>query len=336
VLISTYFSAMLSLAAVGAWGTSDFLGGLGARRANVFLFTSAVHLCAMVLACALAIALRLPFPDANAVRWSLAAGAIGGAGLAFFYRALAVGKMGLVAPLSAVLAAALATVLAAFSEGVPSPRHLFGFLLAGVGVWLISRTEESSAEGPSKEVSRTENSPGNSPAENSTIQISPAQNPWPDGEPDRAMVAAPAQTVTPASDGHPRGLGLAFLAGCGFAGFFICVHRAGSGSALWIAVCSRVASFIVTSVIVLAGRQLSPLARPVFGFALGAGILDITGSVVFVRAAQIGRLDAAVVLSSLYPAVTVILARIFLHEHFSRFRTLGMLAALIAVPMIAG
>jgi drug/metabolite transporter (DMT)-like permease len=66
------------------------------------------------------------------------------------------------------------------------------------------------------------------------------------------------------------------------------------------------------------------------------GILDITGSVVFIRASQIGRLDSAVVLSSLYPAVTVVLARVFLHEHFSRGRTLGMVAALAAVPMIAG
>jgi drug/metabolite transporter (DMT)-like permease len=42
------------------------------------------------------------------------------------------------------------------------------------------------------------------------------------------------------------------------------------------------------------------------------------------------------VLSSLYPAVTVLLARFFLHEHFSRARTIGMVAALAAVPMIAG
>jgi drug/metabolite transporter (DMT)-like permease len=62
----------------------------------------------------------------------------------------------------------------------------------------------------------------------------------------------------------------------------------------------------------------------------------MTGSTVFIRASQIGRLDDAVVLSSLYPAVTVLLARIFLHEHFSRTRTIGMVAALAAVPMIAG
>jgi drug/metabolite transporter (DMT)-like permease len=79
-----------------------------------------------------------------------------------------------------------------------------------------------------------------------------------------------------------------------------------------------------------------PVAAPVFGLALAAGILDISGSIAYVRAEQIGRLDVAVVLCSLYPAITVLLARIFLHEHFSRARTLGMVAALVAVPMIAG
>jgi uncharacterized membrane protein len=278
---------MLSLTAVGAWGTSDFLGGIGARRGNVFLFTSSVHLSGMLLAGALAFAIGLPFPDANSVYWSLGAGAIGGIGLALFYRGLAVGKMGIVAPVSAVLGAAIATVIAAFTEGIPSHRHLFGFLLAGIGFWLISRTEDQSAE-------------------NET------------------------------TGRRPRGLGFAILSGSCFAGFFFCIHHAGQGSALWIAVCSRFASFVVTLAIVLAGWQFRTLAKPVLAIALATGILEIGGSVVFVRASQIGRLDATVVLSSLYPAVTVILARVFLQEHFSRARTIGMLAALAAVPMIAG
>jgi uncharacterized membrane protein len=75
---------------------------------------------------------------------------------------------------------------------------------------------------------------------------------------------------------------------------------------------------------------------PVLAIAVVAGILDITGSAAFIRASQVGRLDEAVVLSSLYPAVTVLLAHIFLREHFSRARTIGMVAALAAVPMIAG
>jgi drug/metabolite transporter (DMT)-like permease len=103
-----------------------------------------------------------------------------------------------------------------------------------------------------------------------------------------------------------------------------------------VATCSRFASFLITGTIVLFGRHLRTVPMPVLGIAVVAGILDIGGSVAFVRAAQIGRLDVAVVLSSLYPAVTVLLARIFLHEHFSRARTIGMVAALAAVPMIAG
>jgi drug/metabolite transporter (DMT)-like permease len=103
-----------------------------------------------------------------------------------------------------------------------------------------------------------------------------------------------------------------------------------------VAVCSRFASFVVTAAFVFLGRHVRLLPAPVLGIAVIAGIFDITGSAFFIRAGQIGRLDSAVVISSLYPAVTVVLARIFLHEHFSRSRTLGMVAALAAVPMIAG
>jgi drug/metabolite transporter (DMT)-like permease len=197
-----------------------------------------------------------------------------------FYRSLASGNMGLIAPVAAVLSAAIPTIVTAFAEGFPSPRHVFGFILAGIGVWLISRSETGV--------------------------------------------------------GRPKGLGMAVLAGVGFAGFYLCIHQAGNASALWTATCSRFGSLVVTGAFVLFGRHLRVVPAPVLGIAVVAGILDITGSAVFVRASQLGRLDDAVVISSLYPAITVLLARIFLHEHFSRARTIGMVAALAAVPMIAG
>jgi len=70
--------------------------------------------------------------------------------------------------------------------------------------------------------------------------------------------------------------------------------------------------------------------------AIFTGFLDIMGSALFVRASQTGRLDTAVVLSSLYPAITVLLARVFLREQFNRSKTVGMLTALLAVPLVAG
>jgi uncharacterized membrane protein len=276
---ATYLPAVYSLTAVGVWGTSDFLGGLGSRRANAFLFTSLVHFSGMTLAAGVALAAGFSFPTLPSVGWSFLAGVLGGVSLALFYRSLASGKMGLIAPISAVLSAAIPTVAMAFIAGFPGWRRILGFVLAVIGVWLISRTEPTS--------------------------------------------------------GRPEGIGMAVLAGCGFAGFYLCIYAAGSGSPVWIAVCSRFASFVVTVAIVWSRSLFQGLPRRVAVIAVIAGILDITGSIVFVRAAQVGRLDAAVVLSSLYPAVTVLLARVFLHEHFSRTRTLGMLAALAAVPMIA-
>ena len=158
---------------------------------------------------------------------------------------------------------------------------MLGFILAGIGVWLISRTEGDT--------------------------------------------------------GRPEGLGMAVLAGIGFAGFYLCIHQAGNASALWIATCFAVRFFAGHgSASFCSADTFAQSPAPVLGIAVVAGILDIAGSAVFVRASQIGRLDDAVVLSSLYPAVTVVLARIFLHEHFSRGRTIGMVAALAAVPMIAG
>jgi drug/metabolite transporter (DMT)-like permease len=136
-------------------------------------------------------------------------------------------------------------------------------------------------------------------------------------------------------DSPPEGIGMAALAGIGFAGFYLCIKQAGDGSAFWLAATSKVASFALTGLIVLIGRGNRDIDRRGIAFGVLAGCLDVIGSVLFIRASQTGRLDAAVVLSSLYPAVTVLLARLILSEHFTRWRALGMVAALLAVPMIA-
>jgi drug/metabolite transporter (DMT)-like permease len=267
-----------SLAAVSAWGTSDFLGGYAARRASAFPLTTVAHGSGMLLITAIALATHAPFPSAHAVKWALVAGAAGGTALAIFYRALAAGKMGLTAPVAAVLGAGIPTAFAIFTAGLPGNLRLLGFLLAGVGIWLISRS----------------------------------------------------------SDGAKTdGIGMALLAGCGFAIFFMAIKQAGEGSALWIAVCSRIASITVTGLVVVMTRNFGRIARTPLVMGVVAGVLDISGSVLFVRASQLGRLDTAVVLTSLYPVITVLYARVFLKEELTRWKTVGVVAALAAVPLIA-
>ena len=134
---------------------------------------------------------------------------------------------------------------------------------------------------------------------------------------------------------RPRGLGLAILAGLGFAGFYLCINQVGTSSALWAAAFSRFASLAVVAMIVLLRPGRHPVQWSDVRLAVFAGFLDSTGTLTFIRANQTGRLDAAVVLTSLYPAVTVLLARIILKEHFTRWKAVGIVAALAAVPMIA-
>lgn len=138
----------------------------------------------------------------------------------------------------------------------------------------------------------------------------------------------------PESSGRPAGVGLAALAGVGFAGFYLCIHQA-TGSPAWIASLSRVGSFTATAIAVVVSRAPLKLDGPRATLGMLAGFLDITASALFIYASQHGRLDEAVLITSLYPAVTVLLARLVLREHFSRWKVVGLLAALAAVPLLA-
>ena len=226
----------------------------------------------------LAAATRSPFPSPHAVAWVLVAGMCGGVGVAVFFRALSEGRMGVTAPVAAVLGAAIPAVFSMFTEGLPGRIPILGFVLAATGLWLITRTEDGSSS---------------------------------------------------------EGIGLAVLAGIGFASFYLCVRQAGDASAFWIASLTRTGGLIITGLIVLLIGNFRDITPAGVRWGVVAGCIDSLGTILFVRASQTGRLDEAVVISSLYPAVTVLLARLFLKEHFTRWRLVGLLAALAAVPMIA-
>jgi drug/metabolite transporter (DMT)-like permease len=267
-----------ALASVLAWGTSDFLGGYATRRANAFLFAVIFNIGGLALMGTLATATHAPFPSRHTVAWALAGGAFGGAAVAIFFRALSEGKMGVTAPVAAVLGAAIPTLFSIFTEGLPGKLPLLGFVVAAAGLWLITRTDEGA---------------------------------------------------------RPEGIGLAVLAGIGFASFYLCIRQAGDASVFWIASLTRSGGLIITGLIVLLGGRFRDITPAGVRWAVLTGCIDSLGTVLFVRASQVGRLDEAVVISSLYPAVTVLLARLFLKEHLTRWRFVGLLAALAAVPMIA-
>ena len=273
-----FATATYGLAAVFAWGTSDFLGGYFTRRLNVFLFTAVFNLGGLILMGALAGASQAPLPSRGSVMWVLAGGVTGSLGVAIFFRALSTGKMGLAAPVAAVLGAAIPALVSFSIEGLPHMVPLAGFGLAGVALWLITRVEDG---------------------------------------------------------GAPENVGLAALAGIGFAAFYLCLRQAGAGSVLWFASFTRIGGLVITGIITLLLGNVRNISAADAAKATLTGCIDSLGTVLYVLACQSGRLDEAVVISSLYPAVTVLLARVVLKEHITRWRFIGLLAALAAVPMIA-
>jgi drug/metabolite transporter (DMT)-like permease len=150
----------------------------------------------------------------------------------------------------------------------------------------------------------------------------------------KRLITRPEPQGNNDATGHPKGVAMAALAGVGFAAFYMCMHQT-TGSPIFVAAIGRIASFVATAVVVIATGAPLALELPSIGIAMLAGFLDISGSALYIYASQRGRLDEAVVITSLYPAITVLLARIVLKEHFSRWKFVGLLAALAAVPMIA-
>jgi drug/metabolite transporter (DMT)-like permease len=137
----TFLTAMFALSAATAWGSGDFTGGLASRRVGPFhtvLISYSVGLL-LLLIVALARLEKLP-PIADLV-WGALAGISGMIGLVFLFHGFAIGRMGIVAPVSAVLAAALPVVVTALTEGLPRDLQLIGFGSALASIWLLSRPE---------------------------------------------------------------------------------------------------------------------------------------------------------------------------------------------------
>ncbi len=127
---SAFATIVFGLAASLCWGSGDFNGGLASRRANASSVVIAAYAVGFVLLVVLALIWKEPFPAPLDITWGGLAGLAGAIGLIAFYSALSIGRMGIAAPISAVLTAGLPVIFSAFTEGLPGLLQLGGFLLA--------------------------------------------------------------------------------------------------------------------------------------------------------------------------------------------------------------
>jgi drug/metabolite transporter (DMT)-like permease len=247
-------------------------------------------------------------PSEPALFWAGAAGASGLVGLAGLFLALSRGAMGLVAPLTAAVAAAVPAIVGVIGGDQLGPLVLLGMLLALGAVVAVAMPDRSRG------------------ASDATL----------DSMPDVAEGGS-----TPARAGRLGEWGLIVMAGLGFAGFFLGVDRAGDeGSGVWWTLAAaRLTSLaiivIMTAVLVVAGRAPSVHGLGgVLPLLVLSAVGDTGGNLFFVLSRAETTLAVAVVLSSLYPVSTAILARVVLHERLSRLAMMGVILAVAGVVLI--
>ncbi|MGI5223905.1 EamA family transporter [Actinoallomurus sp. CA-142502] len=131
-----------------------------------------------------------------------------------------------------------------------------------------------------------------------------------------------------------RGPLLALLAGAGFGAFFVLIQQGDDGT-LWPLVASKAVGVVIVVIAALATRSRPPVHdRVTAGIALLAGSLDVLGNALYVLASRAGMLSIAGVLSSLYPASTVVLARLVYGERLRPIQRVGLVVAVAGVGLV--
>ena len=274
--------ALALLAAIG-YGTADFVGGAGARRAPTMSIVFIGQLSGAVAM--LLVGLASPgMPTLAHAGWALLAGLGGAAGSIFLLRGLSRGRMAVVAPTSAVGAAVL-PVLAGFVSGErPVTLVWIGLVLALPGIWLVSRQVPDGVDSPTA---------------------------------DRGAFV----------DGLMGGLGFGVL--------FVALGQIPESAGTLPLALNQLMGALVTVVVATVLRQQWQPSRSAAGWGITSGLLGVSGTLAFVEASHLADLGVVAVLASLYPAVTVVLARALLSERLGAGQRIGLVVCSAAVGLIA-
>jgi uncharacterized membrane protein len=131
----------LALASAAFYGAADFLGGIASKRADAVVVTFAAQASGLIVLALLLPLLPSSSPLPSDYLWGIAAGVAGSGGVALLYRALAIGTMSIVAPITAVCAAAVPVLVALALGERPGVYAALGIVLAAVAIVLLSRVQ---------------------------------------------------------------------------------------------------------------------------------------------------------------------------------------------------
>ncbi len=270
-----------SLLAAFFYGAADFCGGFATKRTAVIAVAAISRLTGLIV-----LAIALPFIPAHPLLsdffWGALAGICGGIGIALLYHALSIGKMGVVSPVTAVLAAAVPVIVSILFGQQLALQQLIGIILSLVAIVLISLSFEDGVR------------------EFST-----------------------------------RGLKEAAASGITLGGFYLFLAHTGREAGMYGVFASSAASVVLLFVMGLVARVDFRPQRTSLPLILLSGTQDMVANVLYVLATFNGSLAIAAVLTSLYPASTVFLARVVLKERLGVVQWFGVVFALAGVALIA-
>jgi drug/metabolite transporter (DMT)-like permease len=271
----------IALLAALTYGAADFLGGIASRRspASVVVVFSQLAGIAVFLVSLAFVPSRFHQSD---LVWGALAGLGGAVGIAALYAALAVGRMGVISPLTAVIGASVPVAVGLALGERPSAAALAGIALAFVAVVLVS-------------------------ADPRTLRLSFEE----------------------------PGLMLAVVSGLGIGLSLVALSRSSSDSGIAALAPARVVSVALLLLWARGRRESLRVPRGALAVILGAGALDMLANVFYVVATRSGLLAVVAVITSLYPASTVFLARIFLRERLAVLQWAGVACAIAGVVLIA-
>jgi drug/metabolite transporter (DMT)-like permease len=292
----------LALGSSLVYGVSDFLGGLKSKSLPLLWVLLISQGSALVL-----LALIVPLsaespPSGEYLAFAVLAGVSEAVGVAALYRGLAVGVMSIVAPVAAT-APVVPVIVAIFLGELPAPIQAVGIALTLAGIGIISW--------------------GTRPEEQPPVRCPPGEVP---GATTDGFRVSPEVTTS---------ILFGLLTALGFGGFLVGMDAASEGSVPWALLVARLTSVAAFTVAYLVTRPPLTVRRSEVPVLVLIGLLIIGADSLYAVASTEGLLSVVVVLSSLYPAVTIALARVYLNERLQRLQQVGVAAALGGAVAIA-
>ncbi|HEX2819925.1 MAG TPA: DMT family transporter [Streptosporangiaceae bacterium] len=327
---------VLALASAIGYGSSDFAAGLASRRAAIIQVNLLASMAYLVVAAA-----ALPFapshpPSAAALAWGAGAGLGGTAGGLALYFGFRQAAFSVAGPLSAVGAAGFSVLAGLLFGERPTALAMTGIVLALPAIVGVSASTASAGRDDRRgQGTREPDAAGPLRPDGAPTPGRPATQERP-ATSGRPTPGRPATQERPATTGRPAaGVFGGLIAGACFALLFIGLDRAGSGSGLWpVAAASAAELAAAFGVATVTGNVRLPRGWP-RSLAVIAGASGALGTILYFVATHEGFLAVTAVLTSLYPVVTIVLARTVLGERLTGLRLGGLVLAGACVALIA-